>query len=197
MEDNKKELTCEKIIRDTSFWLRMERSDYSLALMTWLIVAFLLSFFLSFFIGGWIFLSMLIPIPFGLTMCVKFSILLKQAKNGDVTLLVDNLLYRKTEKELDLYTFITNIGTYRTQVRYEWRRGYKNVEVHYFESGMRFTGFAADDDNADMVTEKPYYVILVGNKRYPVVAYSMHVYKLSPKVGFAIERAAKNGIIHK
>ncbi len=180
----KSELTFQKIRERIEYDIKDEQFEYISALILWLIMIALVALACSFFIGGWGFLSLLIPVGIFCYMCVKWIRILQDIKKGRFFAKTDKLLYRKPESVFNLFTFINRMPNKR--------RWYKrislteNVMSLYFENGARIShqwAFAGSNDTNDEMT---YYLIYVGDRPVPLAAYNTAEYELSKREGESV-----------
>ena len=184
MEKHEKtELTLHTVKTDVKRMVDEERFEYTGAFLLWLVAFLLLDVLLCAFAGYWVFLTLLAPVFFYARMCVKWHRVISDLNVGRIVLEMDKLAYRKTEHELNGFTFINRLPLGRT---FSLKKLTTEKEYLHFESGKKapcvHNGGVSDVSDVERI----YYLVCVGGREQPFCAYNAQLFEPSKRDGDAV-----------
>jgi len=184
MEKHEKiELTLHTIKTDVKRTVDEERFEYTGAFLLWLVAFLLFCILLCAFAGYWIFLTLFAPVLFYGRMCVKWQAVIRDLDGGRIALKRDKLAYRKTEHELNAFTFINRLPLGRT---FSTKRLTAEKEYLYFESGKKAPCVYNNEESDLSDVERIYYLVCVGGREQPVCAYNAQLFEPSKRDGDSV-----------
>jgi len=108
---------------------------------------------------------------------------IRDLDGGRIALKRDKLAYRKTEHELNAFTFINRLPLGRT---FSTKRLTAEKEYLYFESGKKAPCVYNNEESDLSDVERIYYLVCVGGREQPVCAYNAQLFEPSKRDGDSV-----------